>query len=268
MSASVDTACGERLATLLLGVRAGAPLLDPPPADLAPPDLASAYATAHRIVAALESTLGPVRGYKVGATSAGGQKMLGLDEPFYGCDPARTVLDDGATWDSRRRVYTVEAEVGFVVGRDLPPRDAPYEFAEVVDALARAVPLLEINRPAYARPFEVGGLWLVADNGVTQGLVTGGPGVAVAAAGGSLALETVRIARGGESCAEGAASIVLGDPLRAVHWLANALHRHGRGLRAGDVVASGAMTPPVPMMPGDRFVATYTTLGEVRLTVA
>jgi 2-keto-4-pentenoate hydratase len=268
MSAPVDAARAERLATLLLRVRDGAPLLDPPPADLAPPDLASAYAAAHRIVATLEPTLGPVRGYKVGATSSGGQKMLGLDEPFYGCDPARTLLGDGATWHSRRSVYTVEAEVGFVVGRDLPPRDAPYEFSEVRDALARAVPLLEINRPAYARPFEVGGLWLVADNGVTQGLVTGGPGVAVAAAGGSLALETVRTTRNGATCAEGAASVVLGDPLRAVHWLATALNRHGRGLRAGDVVASGAMTPPVAMMPGDRFVATYATLGEVRLSVA
>ncbi len=267
MSAPVDVARAERLAARLLEVRGGAPLLDPPPAGLAPPDLASAYAAAHRVVAALEATLGPVRGYKVGATSAGGQKMLGLDEPFYGCEPARAVLESGATWHSLGRAYTVEAEVGFVVARDLPPRAAPYGEYEVRDALALAIPLFEINRPAYARPFEVGGLWLVADNGVTHGLVTGGPGAAVAAAAARLADETVRMTRNGAPCAEGSASVVLGDPLRAVHWLANALGRHGRGLRAGDVVASGAMTPPVPMTPGDEIVARYATLGEVRTSV-
>jgi 2-keto-4-pentenoate hydratase len=268
----------DALAALLLAVRDGAPPLDPPPPELAPADLAAAYAVADRVVAALAPRLGPVRGWKVGATNARGQQMLGLDAPFYGRDFASTILrdDDAPAWRTDGRRFTVEAEVGFVLARDLPPRATPYDAHEVRAALARAVPLLEINRPAYARPFEIGGRWLVADNGVTQGLVVGGPGVALADlsldglaadAVSPLADETVRMSRNGEPCAEGAASAVLGDPLRAVHWLANALSARGLGLRAGDVVASGGMTPPVPMQPGDAFLAEYPRLGRVRLRV-
>lgn len=256
----------DRLVARLLAVRDGGALIDPVPSDLAPVDLAAAYAVADRLALVLAQRLGPVSGYKIGATSAGGQRTLGLSEPFFGRTFAQQRLADGSAFEARGREYTVEAEVGFVVGRDLPPRARPYTPAEVHSALASAVPLLEINRPSYAKPLEIGGLWLVADNGVTQGVVVGLPGASAAAAS-SVALETVQLTRNGTACAEGSAQVVLGDPLRAVAWLANALRARGLGLRAGEVVASGAMTPPIPVAAGDELVATYGTLGRVRLAI-
>ena len=256
----------HEFADKLLSVRAGAPDLDHVPESLRPRDLAEAYAVADLLVAALAPVLGVVAGYKVGATSTQGQQLLGLTEPFFGRNFARRIQRDGASWEAAGRPCSAEAEVGFVLGKDLPARGSAYSLSEVRAAIERVVPLLEINRPAFKRPFEVGGLCLVADNGVTQGLVIGGPGSALLADG-SLGGETVRMFHNGAHCAEGTAAVVLDDPINAVCWLANALRVRGGGLHAGVTIASGAMTPPIPLVAGDRIVAEYSTLGRVAINV-
>ncbi len=256
----------SKLAARLLLARRGGRLLDEVPADVRPVTTAAAYAIADEIVAALRPALGAVAGYKVGATSIAGQQMLGLDAPFYGRAFARRVLRSGDRWRASLPGDSVEAEVGFVMGRALPARKAVYEEAEVRRAIRRVVPLLEINRPGYARPFEVGGHCLIADNGVTQGFVRGVRGVAPGR--GSFATETVVMLCNGKEVARGTAEVVLGDPLRSLAWLANALSAQGRGLTAGDLVASGAMTPPIPLGPGDSLVARFSSLGRVAIEVA
>ena len=256
----------QALVSRLLAVRDGAPLIEDVPCAQRPRDVAEAYTIADDIVATLEPQWGAVVGYKIGATSTGGQQLLGLAEPFYGRAFAQRVTRGAARWDAENGPYTLEAEVGFVLAYDLPPRAEPYTLAEVHDAVEAVVPVLEVNRPSYARPFEVGGLCLIADNGVTQGLAVG-EAVALVAALPNLAIERVRMLRNGEQCADGHAAAVLGNPLNALLWLANALRAQGRGLRGGDVVASGAMTPPVAMAGGDVFAARYTTLGRIDLQV-
>ncbi|HEY0746013.1 MAG TPA: hypothetical protein VGD63_04885 [Steroidobacteraceae bacterium] len=250
------------LARRLLAVREGAPLIGELNSELKLESLAEAYRVADSVVAALETNLGRVSGFKVGATSLGGQKLLGLGEPFYGRICERKLLANDAVWGDPIGTCTVEAEIGFVLCADLPPRAQAYSPLEVRTAIGLALPLLEINRPAYSAPLTVGGLALIADNGVTQGLVMGTPGHALHAAG-HLADETVTLSRNAKSCAQGQGAVVLGDPLNAVIWLANALRQQGRGLHTGEVIASGAMTQHVRGAPGDTFTAEYSTLGRV-----
>lgn len=254
------------LAARLVAVREGAPLIQSIPDVQRPRSLAQAYQVADRVVQVLTRRDGAVAGFKVGATSADGQRFLGLTEPFYGRLTANRLLASGASWSGGEHAVSVEAEIGFQLDAALPPRAQTYEAPEVHATLARAVPLLEINRPSYARPFEVGGLCLIADNGVTDSLVVGGPGQQLGAT--QLASEQVRLLRNGECVAAGDASVVLGDPLLALVWLANVLRAGRRGLLRGDVIASGALTAPIPALPGDRFAAVYSTLGTVATTVA
>ena len=254
----------SKLATSLLRVRRGSALLGDIPAGVTPADVASAYAIADEVVTALTPQWGAVAGYKVGATSEAGQRVLKLAEPFYGRAFAGGIVNSGSGWAVEGTGCTVEAEIGFVMGRNLPPRATPYTQSEVRRAVARVVPLLEINRPAYAKPFEVGGLCLIADNGVTQAFVRAARGRALGQR--SFRDEAVTLLQNGRGVAAGTAVVVLGDPLRAVVWLANALSRRECGLRKGDVVASGAMTPPVAFSAGDTMSATYSTLGKVAFT--
>jgi 2-keto-4-pentenoate hydratase len=74
----------------------------------------------------------------------------------------------------------------------------------------------------------------------------------------------MNLRRDDEVVSTGSGSACLGDPLIAVAWLAATARNHGRPLRAGEVVLSGALGPMVPVAPGDSFHAEISGLGEVR----
>jgi len=56
---------------------------------------------------------------------------------------------------------------------------------------------------------------------------------------------------------------VLGSPLQALLWLANALSQMGRGLAAGDLVTTGCCTDILELAPGDSATADFGPLGQV-----
>jgi 2-keto-4-pentenoate hydratase len=72
----------------------------------------------------------------------------------------------------------------------------------------------------------------------------------------------------GAAAATGSGGNVLGDPRTALVWIAEDLRRHGRGLRAGDVVTTGTTTAPVPVGAGDEVRADFGALGEVAFRFA
>ncbi|MGW1026443.1 hypothetical protein ACWD4J_22575 [Streptomyces sp. NPDC002577] len=73
--------------------------------------------------------------------------------------------------------------------------------------------------------------------------------------------------RDGTPLASGTGATALGSPVRAVTLLARECARFGRPLAAGDVVLSGALTPPVAFDVPGRYRAELSGLGhtEVRL---
>ena len=75
------------------------------------------------------------------------------------------------------------------------------------------------------------------------------------------------LSKNGEQVATGDGTAVLGDPLVAVAWLANKLISQGRMLNAGDFILTGTMTPPQPMVAGDRFEAVFDHLGTVAIDI-
>jgi 2-keto-4-pentenoate hydratase len=72
----------------------------------------------------------------------------------------------------------------------------------------------------------------------------------------------------GARAATGSGGNVLGDPRNALVWLAEGLRRHGRTLRAGELVTTGTTTAPVPVGPGDEVRADFGELGEVEFRFA
>ena len=57
-----------------------------------------------------------------------------------------------------------------------------------------------------------------------------------------------------------------GPSRHAVSWLAGKLADRGKGLKAGQLVMTGTLTPILPIAKGSTYVASFTTLGEVRKT--
>ncbi len=80
-----------------------------------------------------------------------------------------------------------------------------------------------------------------------------------------LRLTGMVLEKNGELVATAAGAAVLGHPAASVAWLVRALASRDRGLSAGQIVLSGALTEAVPAAPGDVIVARYDRLGTIEI---
>ncbi len=69
----------------------------------------------------------------------------------------------------------------------------------------------------------------------------------------------------GTEAGRGRGANALGHPLNALAWLADQGVLGGRGLKAGDLVTTGLVTPFVYADAGDEVRADFRELGEARL---
>lgn len=225
-------------------------------------------AEAYRVQALLEGySQAPLYGWKIAATSAAGQRHIGVDGPLAGRILAeRVIADGGACALGNNLMKVVELEFAFRMARDLPPRDRPYAQEEVLDAVASLHPAIEIPDSRFLHFERVGLAQLVADNACAHHFVLG-------PAGGSdwraldLSAHRGRMFRNGALAEEGIGSNVLGDPRTALTWLANELSRHGETLKAGQIVTTGTCLKPVPIAQGDRFEGDLGILGRVSVSI-
>lgn len=227
-------------------------------------DLEAAYAVAEVNNRAREASGRRVIGKKVGLTSKAVQQQLGVDQPDFGLLFDDMEYLDGQDVPTARLLQPkVEAEVAFVVGRDLAG-SAP-SWGEFVHCLAYALPALEIVDSAIA-DWRITLVDTVADNASCGVYVLGDQPVAL----GTLSLGELgmQMTKNGAVVSVGTGAACLGHPLRAAHWLACTMVARGQGLRAGEVILSGALGPMVPCAVGDVVSARLGGLGSVacRLT--
>ena len=198
-------------------------------------------------------------GRKIGLTSVAVQRQLGVDQPDYGMLFADMAADEGSDIDIGRLLQPrAEAEIAFVLGRDLPDPDTT--VAEVLRAIEFAVAAIEVVDSRIA-DWRIGILDTVADNASSGLYVLGSSPVAL----GSFDPISCGMVmeRHGEPVSTGAGRACLGSPVSAMAWLARMMASVGRPLGAGDTVLSGALGPVVPVQPGDVFEARISGLGSV-----
>jgi 2-keto-4-pentenoate hydratase len=205
---------------------------------------------------------GPLIGWKIAATNVAGQRHIGVDGPLVGRFNAAMVHSDGATLSLAGNAMRVaEAEIGFVFGRDLPPRAAEYSRADVLDAVACLRLGIEVPDSRFADFVRAGGPQLIADNACAWQHVLG-PEIADWR-GHDLAAQPVLARVGGRYTRDGSGANVLGDPRTALHWMVNECRAQGIPLLAGQFVTTGTTTNPLEIVPGDTVIAEFPGLGRV-----
>lgn len=198
-------------------------------------------------------------GRKIGLTSPAVQAQFGVYTPDYGVLLDDMVFADREPIDLGRFLQPrAEAEVAFVLGRDLDSPTA--HVADVIRATEFVLPAIEVVDSRIAG-WDIRITDTIADNASSGAVVLGTTphrldGLDLAGVG-------MRLDHGGEPVSTGSGAACLGNPVIAVAWLARAVARHGRPLRAGEVILSGALGPMVAAAEGV-FHARLDGLGEVR----
>ena len=133
------------------------------PVELQPTSLEE-VAAIHEIMAIAYETIG---GWKIGAPAPDAT-------PFFAPMPLAWMAHSGAILHGQRYRYRVlEAEIAFLLGSDLPPRETPYTREEVVAAIASCHPAIEELESGCIDPKSANKLSALADLQMHGGFVYG-----------------------------------------------------------------------------------------------
>ena len=238
--------------------------IDQLPHDCRPGDRAAGYSAQKDIV---RFSGQDVVGWKIAATSAAGQKHIGVDGPLAGPLLANRVLADGATVPLEGNIMMVgEAEFAFKLGRSLPTRPNPYTQEEVLSAVESLHPAIEVPDSRYTDFATVGAPQLIADTACADWFVLGSA-TSHDWRSRDLITHAVAVLLNGEKVATGSGANVLGDPRIALTWLVNELRTYGDGIAAGQFVTTGTCVVPVPIHRGDTLRADFGDFGVVAATL-
>jgi 2-keto-4-pentenoate hydratase len=229
----------SKAAAAILAARRARRVVPPLGAD-APADVPAGYAAQREVAEALGAV--PPAGFKIGATTKQMQAYLGLNGPVAGFVAAEGVqLTPGGFRFADLIAPGCECEVGLRLGNDLPA--GPCTREQAAAAVADVFCAIEIVEKRYNDLAELGTPALIADQVFHRAGVLGAP---AAWRGADLGAIRGRIMVNGAIRGEGVGADLLGHPFAALAWLAASPGAAVfGGLKAGQVVFLGSVTPPI-----------------------
>ena len=235
-------AAGEVAALLGEARRAARPVPEIPP-DIRPTTSDEAYDVQDALHRFLCAASGDGRaGWKVGATTPGMQAYLGVDGPAYGHILTDSMLANGATLPAAEFCNPgIECEIAVRLSADAD--SGPYDRDRIAAVIGAVFPAIEIVENRYGDFLARGTPTLIADDFFHKACV---PGMATEAWHAlDLAALAGRTLIDGTERGAGTGADVMGHPLEAVAWLANARAARGAPLSAGDIVLTGSVAPVI-----------------------
>jgi 2-keto-4-pentenoate hydratase len=194
-------------------------------------------------------------GWKVGFGAPAAAAALGIDRPLVGFMLARAVLPDGASvpvgaWTAPR----VEPEIAVHLAHDVAPDASRADVQQAIGGLSAAIELVDVHPPPEEVPAILAGN--IFHRHVLLGPVDAtrstGEGI-----GGRLLVD------GQEVAATDDPSALTGELVEVVRLTAELLGACGDRLRAGQLVITGSVVPPLDVSPGQRVTAELGPLGEL-----
>lgn len=199
---------------------------------------------------------GTAIGWKIGMASASGMATAGIDAPLVGCLLADARLESGAVIDvSDWGGPKLEPEIAVWLGADVPAGATAEQASAAISHLSLAFELVDLPGPV---DDAVAALKInVFQHGVLFGERVPGS-----------TPPPVTVLIDGETHAEVADPTAATGPYASlVQHVADVLGSAGRTLRAGEVIITGMLTPPIPLVPAV-YAMRAEGLGEIAFTVA
>jgi 2-keto-4-pentenoate hydratase len=230
------------------------------PPEIAPRNVAEAYAAQTALARLLEPNEGKIAGLKIATTTKVMQQLMGIDHPCGGLIFERRIFRSPAEIRIADHMHLVlECELAVRIGRAMPKPPKLYTAASVKSGIAAVMPAFELIEDRKADYKSCKALSMIADNCWNGGVVLGpetafDPAKSLDGIYGSLTID-------GRPSGEGRTD----GPLDALAWVANLAIEQGRMLEPGMVVITGSIIPTFPVAPGSRVVFALDGFGSVEL---
>jgi 2-keto-4-pentenoate hydratase len=202
-------------------------------------------------------------GWKVGFGAPSALELMEITAPLLGYLTDATVFDSGASFDTAGWTRgVVEFEVAVWMGSDLGPGASEAEAAASVSAVGPAIEVADVDLP-----IAPGGVAdIMAGDIFHKGVIFGSSDTS--RAGLDISEMSARISIDG---VERARVLELEAITGAYPWIvstvASTLASAGERLRAGDVIITGSVIPPVSVDDGREFIFTLDPLPPISVQV-
>jgi len=235
-----------------------------PAPNFAPLSDADGACTRARFNALLAQQMGKVVGYKAGLTNPAVQRRFNTDKPVWGKLYEGMVRPSGLVVEASfgaRPLYEADMLVR-VNSAAINHARTPMDVLKHIDQI---IPFIELPDLLVQAPPQLNGPGVAAIN-VGARLGVAGEPIAIPRTRGERyalldALQRMSVQLTNEKgellAPAGKGSDILGHPLQAVVWLAEALQKEEITLQPGDWVSLGSFSPLLPPRPGLTVMATY-----------
>lgn len=208
----------------------------------------------------------PVVGWKVALSVPAQYEPLKLSGPVFAAIYKSGLRQSGAVFEAGWPIEPgIEPELVARIAKDAPVGGGPYTSDSIRAYIANLYCGMEVVDNRYADVTKMGGPARIADNVLQAALVTGTeikdwqkldfPNLK-----GHSLLD-------GKELAKGPGSAVMGSAMISLAWLANTLNKHGKHLKAGDLILTGSVHPPA-FLPGKGVARTeFEGLGGTEVTI-
>jgi len=199
-------------------------------------------------------------GWKLAFGGPAARERLCTQAPLVGFLLRRALLPSGSTVSiSDWTKPAAEPEIAVHLGKDLPADSDRSTVRAAISGLAPAIELADVDHPAE----DVEGT--LARDIYQRHVLLGSREVTYA--GGGLAGLTGRVLRNGSGIADMADAqewqALTGELVDNVRHVARLLAAFGESLRAGEIILSGSLTPPLWVAPGEEIVFHLTPIDTV-----
>ncbi len=236
-------------ANLLMDARRTQRPMEELPSEVRPASLAEAYVVQDTMAAAF----GEIGGWKVGAPTADA-------EPMFAPMPKALIAPSGVVMRAVR-YRGLEAEVAFLLERDLPVRSQAYTRDEVLAAVRSCHPAIEVLESGLMNPVTADRLSMIGDLQMHGGFVYGAAVPDWRSI--DFMKEMVTLGVDGSVRVEKTGSNTSGDLLRLLPYLANEGAVRTGGLRAGQWITTGSWTGNIQGMSRSSVDVVFSTIGRV-----
>ena len=202
-------------------------------------------------------------GKKIGLTSQGIRKQIGVHEPDFSFITDRNFLPQYEKIKLSEQINPkLEPELAFLMNKDLNT-DVVTNW-QVIDAIEGIFPAFEIVDTRFGK-YDFTIIDTISDSASYGKITVGNTIVGVK----DVDLNNVglNIYRDGELINTATSKEVMGNPINSVTWLANKMIELGSFIKKGDIILSGSFTPVLDIKSGEKYKADFSGIGSVEIEV-